>query len=62
MARVARVTTASRVLSSSPQAEKFGDSFVFEGLLSEQVKAGIQQAVSTECPRVSGTALAPAAQ
>ncbi|XP_014385236.1 PREDICTED: sulfatase-modifying factor 1 isoform X3 [Myotis brandtii] len=28
------------------EAEKFGDSFVFEGLLSEQVKAGIQQAVA----------------
>jgi len=28
------------------QAEKFGDSFVFEGMLSEGVKAGIHQAVS----------------
>ncbi|KAG8516856.1 Formylglycine-generating enzyme [Galemys pyrenaicus] len=28
------------------EAEKFGDSFVFEGALSERVKAGIQQAVS----------------
>lgn len=28
------------------QAEKFGDSFVFEGMLSEQVKSDIQQAVS----------------
>ncbi|KAL8212676.1 UNVERIFIED_CONTAM: Formylglycine-proteinrating enzyme [Gekko kuhli] len=28
------------------EAEKFGDSFVFEGMLSEQVKSGIQQAVS----------------
>lgn len=28
------------------QAEKFGDSFVFEGMLSEQVKTDIQQAVS----------------
>lgn len=28
------------------QAEKFGDSFVFEGMLSERVKTGIQQAVS----------------
>ncbi|KAK2091532.1 Formylglycine-proteinrating enzyme [Saguinus oedipus] len=27
-------------------AEKFGDSFVFEGMLSEQVKTDIQQAVS----------------
>uniref|UniRef100_A0A8D2IJW5 Sulfatase modifying factor 1 n=1 Tax=Urocitellus parryii TaxID=9999 RepID=A0A8D2IJW5_UROPR len=26
------------------EAEKFGDSFVFEGMLSEQVKTGIQQA------------------
>lgn len=29
------------------QAEKFGDSFVFEGILSEQVKSQISQAVST---------------
>lgn len=44
-----------------PQAEKFGDSFVFEGLLSEQVKAGVQQAVSTRRPpRVSVTTVAPA--
>ncbi|XP_046281629.1 formylglycine-generating enzyme isoform X1 [Marmota monax] len=28
------------------EAEKFGDSFVFEGMLSEQVKTGIQQAVA----------------
>ncbi|XP_019355347.2 formylglycine-generating enzyme isoform X2 [Alligator mississippiensis] len=28
------------------EAEKFGDSFVFEGMLSEQVKAEIQQAVA----------------
>ncbi|TKC44864.1 hypothetical protein EI555_015730, partial [Monodon monoceros] len=28
------------------EAEKFGDSFVFEGMLSEQVKSDIQQAVS----------------
>lgn len=28
------------------QAEKFGDSFVFEGMLSEEVKAEIHQAVS----------------
>lgn len=30
-----------------PQAEKFGDSFVFEGMLSEAVKADIHQAVSS---------------
>ena len=29
------------------KAEKFGDSFVFEGLLSETVKNQITQAVST---------------
>ncbi|XP_004692308.2 PREDICTED: sulfatase-modifying factor 1 isoform X6 [Condylura cristata] len=28
------------------EAERFGDSFVFEGMLSERVKAGIQQAVA----------------
>ncbi|XP_066471020.1 formylglycine-generating enzyme [Tiliqua scincoides] len=28
------------------EAEKFGDSFVFEGMLSEQVKTGIHQAVA----------------
>ncbi|KAM6170563.1 formylglycine-generating enzyme [Rhynchocyon petersi] len=28
------------------EAEKFGDSFVFEGMLSERVKTGIQQAVA----------------
>ncbi|XP_035757292.1 formylglycine-generating enzyme isoform X4 [Egretta garzetta] len=28
------------------EAEKFGDSFVFEGMLSEEVKAGIHQAVA----------------
>ncbi|KAM5315230.1 formylglycine-generating enzyme isoform 3-T3 [Glossophaga mutica] len=28
------------------EAEKFGDSFVFEGMLSERVKAGVQQAVA----------------
>ncbi|XP_036122793.1 formylglycine-generating enzyme isoform X1 [Molossus molossus] len=28
------------------EAERFGDSFVFEGLLSEQVKTGIRQAVA----------------
>ncbi|KAF7250001.1 Formylglycine-generating enzyme [Varanus komodoensis] len=28
------------------EAERFGDSFVFEGMLSEQVKSGIHQAVS----------------
>ncbi|KAH0630227.1 hypothetical protein JD844_012989 [Phrynosoma platyrhinos] len=28
------------------EAEKFGDSFVFEGMLSERVKSGIHQAVS----------------
>ncbi|XP_054832210.1 formylglycine-generating enzyme [Eublepharis macularius] len=28
------------------EAERFGDSFVFEGMLSEQVKTGIQQAVA----------------
>uniref|UniRef100_A0A8D0DX06 Sulfatase modifying factor 1 n=1 Tax=Salvator merianae TaxID=96440 RepID=A0A8D0DX06_SALMN len=28
------------------EAERFGDSFVFEGMLSEQVKAGIHQAVA----------------
>uniref|UniRef100_A0A8C5U8X8 Sulfatase modifying factor 1 n=1 Tax=Malurus cyaneus samueli TaxID=2593467 RepID=A0A8C5U8X8_9PASS len=34
------------------EAEKFGDSFVFEGMLSEAVKADIHQAVSpgTGCP------------
>ncbi|ELW48757.1 Sulfatase-modifying factor 1 [Tupaia chinensis] len=30
------------------EAEKFGDSFVFEGMLSEQVKTGIQQAMEDE--------------
>ncbi|KAF2987872.1 hypothetical protein EK904_011994 [Melospiza melodia maxima] len=29
------------------EAEKFGDSFVFEGMLSEAVKADIHQAVSS---------------
>ncbi|XP_053525142.1 formylglycine-generating enzyme isoform X6 [Artibeus jamaicensis] len=28
------------------EAEKFGDSFVFEGMLSERVKTGVQQAVA----------------
>ncbi|XP_036905443.1 formylglycine-generating enzyme isoform X6 [Sturnira hondurensis] len=28
------------------EAEKFGDSFVFEGMLSKQVKTGVQQAVA----------------
>lgn len=38
--------TASPGFTLSSQAEKFGDSFVFEGMLSEQVKTGIRQAVS----------------
>ncbi|XP_027631250.1 formylglycine-generating enzyme isoform X3 [Tupaia chinensis] len=32
------------------EAEKFGDSFVFEGMLSEQVKTGIQQAECSVLP------------
>jgi hypothetical protein len=28
-----------------PQAEQYGDSFVFEGILSEEVKSQISQAV-----------------
>ena len=47
MARGERVAAAfSGRYPFSLQAETFGDSFVFEGMLSEQVKTGIQQAVS----------------
>lgn len=47
MARVKHVTTLFWILFPfSLQAEKFGDSFVFEGMLSEQVKTDTQQAVS----------------
>jgi len=35
------------------QAEKFGDSFVFENLLSEAVKSEIDQAVSDRTGPVS---------
>uniref|UniRef100_A0A8C9I839 Sulfatase modifying factor 1 n=1 Tax=Piliocolobus tephrosceles TaxID=591936 RepID=A0A8C9I839_9PRIM len=36
------------------EAEKFGDSFVFEGMLSEQVKTNIQQAVDAFPPNGYG--------
>uniref|UniRef100_A0A4W3JJ85 Sulfatase modifying factor 1 n=1 Tax=Callorhinchus milii TaxID=7868 RepID=A0A4W3JJ85_CALMI len=36
-----------RATNHVTEAERFGDSFVFEGLLSEKVKSGITQAVST---------------
>lgn len=36
-------------LSSLFKAEKFGDSFVFEGILSDSVKREITQAVSKTC-------------
>uniref|UniRef100_A0A9L0I5X6 Sulfatase modifying factor 1 n=1 Tax=Equus asinus TaxID=9793 RepID=A0A9L0I5X6_EQUAS len=36
------------------EAEKFGDSFVFEGMLSEQVKSDIQQAVDAFPPNGYG--------
>lgn len=47
MAHVEHIPILFRVVFPfSSQAEKFGDSFVFEGMLSEQVKTDIQQAVS----------------
>ncbi|XP_011915334.1 PREDICTED: sulfatase-modifying factor 1 isoform X2 [Cercocebus atys] len=44
------------------EAEKFGDSFVFEGMLSEQVKTNIQQAcpvISLDCVLVLDVVAAP---